>query len=692
MLGYTPEEMIGRPPTDFVPEDVVGAVERFLEMNREGRQERFELRLKYKNGSSVYLAFSTQPLYDDQGNYIGGLAMFTDITQRKLVEEELRRSENNLSRAQQIASLGSWEWDISSSRQFWSDETCRIFGLEPGAIAPQFEDFLNFIHPADRERVSEAIRGALDHRTYDIEYRLIRKDGQGEVAFSEDGTPLRMYGTIHDITDHRRMDEALRESEKRYRDLVKYAPTGIYEIDYRSTRFKSVNQAMCDILGYSEEELLSMDPLDLLDEEGKARFRERAERGLSGQPVDDEVEYRVRARDGREIWVTINTSPLFEGNMLTGVMGIAHDITERKQMEERLRESEAKFRGLSTATPAAVIVYSGERTLYANPAAVSFFGYSEEELLAMNFFDIIHPDSRAKVREGMRARKARMSDLVHYEVKVITKSGAEKWLDVSTNMISYEGRQAGIIVCTDITEIRMARKRAEDYSRQLARSNAELQQFAYVASHDLREPLRMVSSFLSLLTKKHGDQLDAQAKQYVSYAIDGAERMRQLIDDLLTYSRVETRGKDFSPVDMNEIAKMSLGELRLMMIEENAEVRIDPLPTVMADKMQMKQLLTNMISNAIKFRGSEPPRIEVAARPEGEHWLFSIKDNGIGIEPKFHESVFNMFQRLHTHDEYPGTGIGLAIARKIVERHGGRIWLESEAGKGSTFFFTLPRE
>jgi len=237
-------------------------------------------------------------------------------------------------------------------------------------------------------------------------------------------------------------------------------------------------------------------------------------------------------------------------------------------------------------------------------------------------------------------------------------------------------------------------KRTEEESRQLLaeldRSNKELEQFAYVASHDLQEPLRMVSSYTQLLARRYKGRLDADADDFIAYAVDGAYRMQRLINDLLAYSRVGTRGKEFEPTDCSVFFDQALANLKVTIEESGAVVDRGPLPTVMADKLQIGQLLQNLIGNAIKYHGDEPPRVHVSAEQKGNEWVFSVRDNGIGIDPQFAERIFVIFQRLHNREEYPGTGIGLAICKKIVERHGGRIWVESQVGSGATFYFTIP--
>jgi signal transduction histidine kinase len=238
------------------------------------------------------------------------------------------------------------------------------------------------------------------------------------------------------------------------------------------------------------------------------------------------------------------------------------------------------------------------------------------------------------------------------------------------------------------------RKRGEEQLRQLTaeltRSNTELQQFAYIASHDLTEPLRMIRSYLELLSHRERESLDAESQEFVSYALDGAKRMQGLMADLLAYARVGSRGQPFEPTDCEAVLQGAMANLQLSITENDAVVEHEPLPTVLGDPFQLTQLFQNLIGNAIKFRGSAPPRIQISADRQESEWLFRVRDNGIGIEPRNYERIFVLFQRLHTRQEYPGTGMGLAICKKIVERHGGRLWVTSTQGEGSTFHFALP--
>jgi light-regulated signal transduction histidine kinase (bacteriophytochrome) len=279
-----------------------------------------------------------------------------------------------------------------------------------------------------------------------------------------------------------------------------------------------------------------------------------------------------------------------------------------------------------------------------------------------------------------------------YEYKVLDKNGVVHPALWGKNVFRDEnGEVAGIVgAFYDITERVRAEEALQETMERLRRSNQELEEFAYVASHDLQEPLRAVASFTQLLAENYQGQLDAEADEFIGFIVDGAKRMQRLINDLLAYSRVRTKGVPFEATDFEEVLSQALVNLEAAIEENQAVITHDPLPTILADKQQMMQLLQNLIGNAIKFRSAELPCIHVAAECRDNEWVFAVKDNGIGIDPQFQEQIFVIFQRLHDREEYPGTGIGLAICKRVVERHGGRIWVESVPEKGSIFYFTIP--
>ncbi|HUT15887.1 MAG TPA: ATP-binding protein, partial [Anaerolineae bacterium] len=328
------------------------------------------------------------------------------------------------------------------------------------------------------------------------------------------------------------------------------------------------------------------------------------------------------------------------------------------------------------------------RVVLVNRAAESLTGWAQREAVGTPLdavFRIIH-DMTREPRENPAARVLESGTLVELadHTLLVSRDGTERSLALTAAPIlsDKEGLIGVVLVFRDITQRRLA--------ADLARSNAELEQFAYVASHDLQEPLRMVSSYVQLLARRYKGQLDADADDFIEFAVDGAKRMQDLVSDLLAYSRVGTRGDPFERTDCEAVLALALGNLELAIQESGAQVTHDALPVVVADGPQLAQVLQNLIANSIKFRSEQPPRIHVSATRIGDEWVLCVRDNGIGIDPQYHERVFVLFQRLHTRGEYPGTGIGLAICRRIAERHSGRIWVESELGQGSAFHFAIP--
>jgi PAS domain S-box-containing protein len=375
---------------------------------------------------------------------------------------------------------------------------------------------------------------------------------------------------------------------------------------------------------------------------------------------------------------------------------------EVKRQTAMLRSSEDKYKTLFYKSPLAKWIYDEHtlRFLEVNDAALRMYGYTEEEFQQMTLAEIRPPSEVPKLMDDINLVRQDPAASLVSEWRHMKKNGELMDVQVSAHSIEYEGKKARVVAITDITErIRnesQLNKLNTDLGRragELAASNAELERFAYIASHDLQEPLRMVSSFLQLLQKKYKGQLDEKADQYIHYAVDGAERMKVLIMDLLEYSRAGSAKETFGRVETETILKEVGDIFREKIAVAHARVEVGPLPVVWGDKVQLLQLFQNLLSNALKYQAADrAPVILIRAKEEPGCWLFSVEDNGIGIDPQFFDKIFIIFQRLHNKADYSGTGIGLAICKKIVERHGGKIWVDSSPDQGSIFYFTIGKK
>jgi PAS domain S-box-containing protein len=378
-------------------------------------------------------------------------------------------------------------------------------------------------------------------------------------------------------------------------------------------------------------------------------------------------------------------TPLDVRRVRTGADGGGYEILFVDKAERD--PVDARFRIAVEASPHGMLMIDPEgRIVLVNREIERMFGYGREELLGQSVEMLVplsqrghHPD----LREGFTADPHSRPMGAGRDLHARRKDGVEFPVEIGLNPIRSE---QGVSVLASVVDIG-PRKRAEE---ELRRSNEELEQFAYVASHDLQEPLRTVASFVQLLARRYRDRLDSDGMEFIDFAVGGVTRMQRLIEDLLRFSRVGTRGAPLAAVDSAAVVATVIDTLRAAIDESAASIETGHLPCVLADRRQVEQLLTNLVGNAIKFHGAEPPRVRIDAVEDGRWWRFTVRDNGIGIEPQYFERIFVIFQRLHGRDDYPGTGVGLAICKKIVERHGGRIWVESAPGAGATFVFTLP--
>jgi PAS domain S-box-containing protein len=450
------------------------------------------------------------------------------------------------------------------------------------------------------------------------------------------------------------------------------------------------------------------------------------------------ISHRIVRADGQVRWLDIRGRLLLDASGApSGVLGVCRDITDEhgdRLAQDRVAHREARHAALRADVSAALADTRDVRASVQRccEALVAHLGVAFARLWTVDdagttlllqasagmytHIDGGHaavPVGKFKIGLIAEERSPHLTNDVPHDPRVGNPAWAaqERMVAFAGYPLLVDGRLIGVLAMfsrealheetlgalgsiADLIAQGIVRRRTEIELEhrvdELARSNADLEHFAYVASHDLQEPLRMIGSYVQLLARRYRGRLDQDADEFIAFAVEGVSRMRRLIDDLLAYSRVGTRGNDLEQVDLEPLFETTLADLGEAIVEAGAQITHDPLPVVAGDRQQLGQILLNLVGNAIKFRDDAPPRVHVGARRDAAGWTISVRDNGIGIEPQYFERVFVIFQRLHPREQYPGTGIGLAIAKKIVERHGGRIWVESEPGSGATVSFTLP--
>jgi PAS domain S-box-containing protein len=448
--------------------------------------------------------------------------------------------------------------------------------------------------------------------------------------------------------------------------------------------------------GYSRDELLGQQVKNLIPEGFAERIISDGTRTAAealAQVIGTGLELIAKRKDGTEFPIEIMLSPLesAEGILVTAAI---RDISVRKAAEKHLAQMEGRYRGLLEAAPdAMVVVDQAGKIVLLNVQAEKQFGYSRDELLGQQVKNLI-PEGFAErlVADALRSTEDALAQQIGTGIELSgrRRNGSEFPIEIMLSpLASAEGTLITAAV-RDITKRKIAEAQLLEKVEELNRSNIELGQFAYIASHDLQEPLRMVASYTQLLSRRYKGRLDADADEFIAFAVDGASRMQRLIQDLPSYSRVGTKGKDLLNTSSEGALQQALTNLRGTIEDTGALVTHDPLPDVLADEIQLTQLFQNLIGNGIKYQTSGIPTVHISASKNGgEKWMFSVRDNGLGIDSQYFEKIFGMFQRLHKREEFAGTGIGMAICKKIVERHGGNISVESELGKGSTFHFAL---
>jgi len=570
---------------------------------------------------------------------------------------------------------------------------------------------LDFVYSEDREMVKKKAIENLKNRNGAIpyEYRLVKKNGEiiwvlEEVTSINYGGKRATVGSFMDITARKELEEAIKYSEKRYRTILDEIGDAYFEVDLKGN-LTFVNDQMTQHLLYSKKELLGMNYKTFTAKEEIKNIYEAYNRVYrTGEPILS-LGHKVIRKDGSRGFSDASISPLKNAKgKIFGFRGISRDVTAPKQMEEALNLQRAHFQQLFDNSPDAIVTLDIDDKLgHINKGFEMLFGYSAEELKDRSLIEFIVPEED-KQEASASLQRVFNGEVVRRESVRSHKDGSLLDVSILSYPIRYNGKLVGAyFIYTNITERKRLEKEREallqemsKINQKLEEANKGLQDFVYIASHDLREPLRKISSFGALLQDSLKEKLDEDQQENFEFMIEGARRMQNMIDALLTYSRLITKAKPLEWVDLNKVIEdLKKLELATMLGETRGTIHVpEPLPSVQADLSQMHQLFQNLIGNGLKFHKKEmsPEIIIRAYEIENNMIRIEVEDNGIGVDDKYHSQLFTMFKRLHSREQYEGTGIGLASCKKIVERHGGNIGIKSTLGKGSTFWFTLPRE
>ncbi|MCT7955471.1 PAS domain S-box protein [Laspinema palackyanum] len=751
LLGYSDSELAALTFGEItVPEEGEKDREFLLQMNERPEISRYqtEKRLIRKNGEILWVHLCICVLKDSQGNPLYLLGTIQDDSDRLYTQCALQESQERLQSVLDTLPLGVWITDANGTILQGNPAGQKIWGGARYVGMDHYHEYKGWWPDTGKQLSSEewALSRTLRTGQSILNEEIDIEDFNGKRKTILNSTmPLRnqsgvMVGAMfvnQDITEQRLVENALWENQRLIQQIADATPTILYLYDLLENRNIYSNQHLDEILGYLPQEIQNMGP-DFLQNsihpEDWPRVVENQIKLISAQDGEIiETEYRMRDSQGEWHWL-VSRDTIFsrtpEGTAKQ-ILGMGLDISLRKraeaelveyrqQLEElverrtaqlqntnqqlereiadriraevQLRESETRYRLLAENATDLICIHSPDGVYqYVSPSCFTLLGYNPSELIGHSAYEWIHPDDIPDVEISHRAVLEVLGpfQLVY---RLRHQDGHYLWFETNAQAICHQ--ETGEVVkiqaaSRDISDRQRIEKELAQHTADLARSNAELEQFAYIASHDLQEPLRMIASYTQLLALRYPEKLDAKAEKYIAYILDGATRMQQLIHDLLQYSRVGTHGKSFHFVDSNEIMTRAISNLKIAIRESDARITWHNLPQVFGDKTQLLQLFQNLIANAIKYRGLQPPKVQIEAHYREGEWLFSVRDNGIGIDPKHGDRIFQIFQRLHTREEYPGTGIGLAICKRIVERHRGHIWVESEPDRGAIFYFTL---
>ncbi len=694
-LGHTPESLRGLHASEALEPSLYKHAQSCIESAIAGESLSFEKRAVLDDGSVRH----------DLVNYIpsrvlgpknGYFEVLRDIT--RLVNAEQAAAAAGERFRQLYEATPALIHSSSPSGLFLavSDYWLKKFGYERDEVLGR--NVADFLTPQSRiDRQTARASMAETNHCEDIALQVICKSGQPkDVLMSaiyvrdDEGRVVRALTVLQDVTEHLVAEQALAKSQWLLTRTAELSAVGGWEFDIALRRL-TWSAETCRIHGVP----LDYQPsraraAEFYPPEARARINNAIAHSLATGAAWD-LELPLIRADGKQIWVRNVGTVEFEDGQPVRWVAALQDITERWQLQTRLVDQESLLRHVMNVCPQGIFMLdSAGRCIFVNEAWQAITGVSQEQAIATDIRQFIHHDDMAKVitkrqlvldEGGVQASEHRM----------VRPDGSCIWVSARLAPLRGEAPHEGFVgTVENVTERYQHAAALAAKSAELARSNEDLERLAYVTSHDLQEPLRMVNSYGQLLLSRYGAELSQPAQEFLHFMVDGGQRAHALIRDLLSIARIGSRMNRNKPLALETVLADALHALRLRVDETGATITHDPLPVVMADAVQMGQLFGNLLGNALKFHGKEAPVIHIGVEAQGEQWRISVRDDGIGIEPKFFDRIFVMFQRLHLRSEHEGTGIGLAICKKVVEQHGGTISVVSQPGQGTTFYFTLP--
>ena len=696
LAGIGEDRLIGRTPAEAGVPFAAEWMETLTGVQRSGERARRTDELRKNGGASV---FETRfaAVRSTAGKVDRITAITREITDETRTARELEHARNRLdsivnSISESFVTLDrDWRFTYINTRGLEQTRRSReeLIGKRLWEIFPYVRE----------SKIAEEFEHVMQERVAS-RFEVAFEEAQRWFAIHAHPSDGGIAAYIIEITEWKKSEQALRDAHETLRALVHASPLPIISFN-PDGNITVWNEAAERTFGWSADEVIGRPlpfiPEDKIEEHHALRARDLSGHGFTG------MELRRRRKDGSPIDLSVSTAPIpNETGSVVAVVAVYEDITERKGIERELRESARLLRereeALRLSTDAAQVgIWSydvAEDRLKLSALAAKLIGFPEDaaEIGVRDFLERVHEADRQRVKENIRETLERRNEYSD-EYRIASAGGETRWVTArglaTLDTAGHKVRFSGVI--NDTTERKSVEQELARHAQELARSNADLQQFAFVTSHDLQEPLRTITAYAQLLARRCEGRLDADGHDYLNFIVDGATRMQRLINDLLAFSRV-LHGPDraSAEVDMETVFAWAVMNLNKSIKETGAEITHETLPSVTGNQQEMVLLMQNLLGNALKYHGSDAPRIHVSAEPLGDEIRFSIRDNGIGIDAAYHEQIFGVFKRLHGKD-VPGTGIGLALAKRIVEKHGGRIWVESVVGDGATFYFTLPQ-